>query len=352
MKNWKDALVRQDNSIRDAMRKIDSSSLRMAVVVDGSGRLIGTVTDGDIRRALLGNANMDDLIQGIMNSNPIVIRDNAPKAEILKVLEERDLLAVPLVDDEGKLTSLVTLVGLLAPDPCDNPVFIMAGGFGTRLAPLTNTCPKPMLPVGEKPMLQHLIEQFRTQGFANIYISTHYMPEQIEDYFKDGAEFGVNIEYVHEEAPLGTGGALSLLPKDKRGLPLILVNGDVLTDINFRSLLDQHLAMQCDALICTREIEYKVPYGVLETDDSFLVDMVEKPTYRYKINTGIYVLSSECVGDVEVSERIDMPSLLQRRIDKGFKIATAVHRGYWLDIGQMADYQKAQQDIKSLRFER
>ncbi|WP_420229173.1 nucleotidyltransferase family protein [Psychrobacter sp. ER1] len=262
-------------------------------------------------------------------------------------MDQYDLLALPIVDDKNHLVGLETLHQVLQPVKRDNPVFIMAGGFGTRLRPLTDNCPKPMLRVGEKPMLEHLINQFRVLGFHDFYISTHYMPEVIQEYFGDGSQWDISITYIHEDAPLGTGGALGLLPKSLPQLPLIMMNGDVLTKINFTELLDHHESNKLDATMCVRQLEYKISYGVVESEVGLITNMVEKPTYRYNINTGIYVLSPECAASVQSNIQIDLPTLLDQRMQLNKKVGIYSTHEYWLDIGQMADYQKAQQDIKT-----
>jgi NDP-sugar pyrophosphorylase family protein len=256
-----------------------------------------------------------------------------------------DLLALPIVDDSNRLVGLETLKQVSQAIKRENPVFIMAGGFGSRLQPLTDHCPKPMLRVGDKPMLEHLIDQFISFGFHNFFISTHYLPEVIRNHFGDGSKWNVSIHYVHEDTPLGTGGALGLLPKDRPSLPLIMMNGDVLTKLNYADLLEHHEDRGFDATLCVREDEHRIPFGVIETEKQLITNMVEKPTYRYKINTGIYVLNPEIVDSVQANEPIDMPALLERHRANGKRVGTYTSYDYWLDIGQMRDYQKAQKDI-------
>ena len=198
-------------------------------------------------------------------------------------------------------------------------------------------------------MLEHLIDQFVSFGFHNFYISTHYLPEIIREHFGDGSKWNVSIQYVHEDNPLGTGGALGLLPKNRPDLPLIMMNGDVLTKLNYSELLKHHEECGFDATLCVREDEHRVPFGVIETENQLITDMVEKPTYRYKINTGIYVLSPEIVESVQVEQRIDMPTLLEQHREGGKRIGTYTSYDYWLDIGQMKDYQKAQSDIVNFK---
>ena len=346
MTDWQDVVLTPQSDIRDAMRTLDETALRIAIVCDENNKLIGTVTDGDIRRGLLKHSDMQDSVSAVMNQSPRTVTRSHTRQQRIEIMDQYDLLALPIVDDKNHLVGLETLHQVLKPKKRDNPIFIMAGGFGTRLRPLTDNCPKPMLRVGDKPMLEHLINQFRVLGFYDFYISTHYMPEIIHTHFGDGSEWDINITYIHESKPLGTGGALGLLPKNLPELPLIMMNGDVLTKINFTELLNHHESNNLDATMCVREMEYKISYGVVESEDGLITNMVEKPTYRYHINTGIYVLSPEYVSSVKPNTQIDLPTLLEQRIDTDKKVGIYTTHEYWLDIGQMTDYQKAQQDIK------
>lgn len=346
MKNWQAILLSPAATIRDAMRTLDKGSLRIALVCDDERKLLGTVTDGDTRRALLADAHMHDAVSTIMNPNPVSLPSRSTREQRLHLMKQRDVNALPLTDGEGHVVGLETLRQAMQPEKRDNPVFIMAGGFGTRLRPLTDHCPKPMLPVGDKPMLEHLIDRFIHSGFHNFYISTHYLPEVIHKHFGDGSKWGVTIQYVHEDTPLGTGGALGLLPKNLPDLPLVVTNGDVLTKLDYGQLLRHHENLAFDATMCVREDEHRVPFGVIETEGQLITSMVEKPIYRYKINTGIYVLNPSIVAGVSREERIDMPTLLEKHNSKNKRIGTYTCYEYWLDIGQMKDYQKAQNDIE------
>ena len=346
MKHWHTILLPPTATIREAMRMLDQGSLRIVLVCDAEQKLLGTVTDGDTRRALLADANMQDPVTRVMNIHPVSVTDNISREQRLLLMKQHDLTAIPILDSKHRVLGLETLYQAMQPEPRDNPVFIMAGGFGTRLQPLTDHCPKPMLRVGDKPMLEHLINQFISHGFYNFYISTHYLPDVIRKYFGDGSHWNISIQYVHEDAPLGTGGALGLLPKNLPDLPLIMMNGDVLTKLDYAMLLHHHEKHQFDATICVREDEHRVPFGVIETENELITNMVEKPTYRYKINTGIYVLNREIVTSVQNSQRIDMPTLLEQHRVNNKRVGTYTCYDYWLDIGQMRDYQKAQSDIE------
>lgn len=346
MKSWQSILLPPTATIREAMRALDKGSLRIVLICDAEQKLLGTITDGDTRRALLADANMQDPVTRAMNTKPHSVNSSSTRENRLKLMKQHDLTAIPILDNANRVLSLETLHQAMEPERRDNPVFIMAGGFGTRLQPLTDHCPKPMLRVGERPMLDHLINQFISHGFHDFYISTHYLPEVIRNYFGDGSSRGISIQYVHEDSPLGTGGALGLLPKNLPDLPLIMMNGDVLTKLSYTQLLQHHERQRFDATLCVREDEHRVPFGVIETEDELITNMVEKPTYRYKINTGIYVLSPEVVASVKVGQRIDMPTLLEQHRQQKKRIGTYTSYDYWLDIGQMKDYQKAQRDIE------
>lgn len=346
MVDWKSVILKSDATIRDAMRTIDEAALRIGLVCDEQHRLLGTITDGDIRRGLLAATDICDPVTKVMNKMPMVVKPTDTRQQRLDIMDKYDLLSLPIVDDNNCLVGLETLHQVLQPKKQDNPVFIMAGGFGTRLRPLTDHCPKPMLRVGDKPMLEHLINQFISLGFHDFYISTHYMPEQISNYFGNGSKWNITITYVHEDIPLGTGGALGLLPKSLPKLPLIMMNGDVLTKVDFKRLLDHHQNHNFDATMCVREVEHQISFGVVESQDNLITAMVEKPTYRYRINTGIYILSPECVASVKPNTKVDLPTLLAQRMETEEKVGIYTSYDYWLDIGQMADYRKAQQDIK------
>ena len=226
----------------------------------------------------------------------------------------------------------------------------MAGGFGTRLRPLTESCPKPMLKLGDKPILELIMLRFIHAGFHRFYISTHYLPEMIREYFGDGSKWNVNIRYVHEETPLGTGGALGLLPEDLPALPLILINGDVLTNVDFERVLEFHNKHNAAATMCVRDYEYQVPFGVINGEGNKIISMVEKPVQRFFVNAGIYVISPQIWRSVTQNNRIDMPTLLEQFISRQANVMMFPIHEYWLDIGRVEDYHRAQTDILSLDF--
>jgi dTDP-glucose pyrophosphorylase len=346
--NWKNILVSPTATIQDVLKVIDSEALQFALVVDAGSRLLGTVTDGDIRRALINGLSLSHPISEIMFTTPTVVDCRISRAQILELMNAKQLHSIPILDD-GIVVGLETIHHVTQKTKYDNPVFLMAGGFGTRLKPLTDDCPKPLLKVGDKPILETVLLNFIKSGFHNFYISTHYLPEMIREYFGDGTKWGVSINYVHEEEPLGTGGALGLLPKSLPELPLIMMNGDVLTKVDLEDLLAFHNKHNANATMCVREYEYQVPFGVIESEGNNIRSMVEKPIQRFHVNAGIYVVGKEIVDSVKENEIVDMPTLLERFLDK--QVLKYPFYEYWLDIGRIDDFERAQQDYASLRMQ-
>jgi len=351
MKNWERALVSPGTPLGEAIEVMDREALRIALVVDDKQRLLGTLTDGDVRRALLGKQTLNASVESIMFRHPKVAHRGWSKARMLAWMEHHDLLQLPIIDDDHTVIGLETLHGLLQRPRQDNPVFLMAGGFGKRLRPLTNTCPKPMLRVGDKPILELILEGFVNTGFHRFYISTHYMPEQIREHFGDGSQWNVSIKYIHEETPLGTGGALGLLPHEEIDLPLFMMNGDILTNLNYLSLQAFHEEHGGKATMCIREYDYQVPYGVIEADGHRAKAIIEKPVYTFNVNAGIYLLSPDLVKSVSPGKRVDMPTLLEQEMINGYAVNLYPLKEYWLDIGQVDDYQRAQQEVSGLHDE-
>lgn len=341
-----------DTSIRDVLDIIDKHAVRIALIVNSSMELLGTVTDGDIRRGLLREINLESEAEKVMNSQPYSCDFSTPQEVLIQKMKEKNILAIPLCQD-GKVVGLSTLHDeLTRVKKYENPVFIMAGGFGSRLRPLTDCCPKPMLKIGEKPILETVIRSFIQAGFENFYISTHYMAEQIRNHFGDGSGLGVNITYVYEEEPLGTGGALGLLPKDlPKDLPLIMMNGDVLTKVDFQRLLEFHVDNDADATMCVREYDYQIPYGVIKGEGNKVIKMVEKPVQHFFVNAGIYVVSPRVAQSVPENFRIDMPTLLEQHMRERENVLMFPIHEYWLDIGRMDDFNRAQVDIQTLGLE-
>lgn len=348
MKNWETVLISPQASLHDAMAALDRGGLQIAVIVDDHRHVLGTLTDGDIRRALLRQLPMSTEAREIMGRSPETAPASASKEEVLARMERRRLMQIPIVDEQGRIVSIQTLHDLLHPKRRDNAVFLMAGGFGKRLQPLTDHCPKPLLNVGDKPILEIIIENFVAAGFHRFFISTHYRPEMIRERIGDGGRWNIEVEYVHEDEPLGTGGSLGLLPKDRIREPMFMMNGDLLTNLDFNKLLDFHDSHDGVATMCVREYEHRVPYGVIESDGLRVTSMVEKPAYRYFINAGIYVLSPTVLDAVSEGQRIDMPTLLEQCMNAGEPVNMFPVHEYWLDIGRVEDFQRAQDDVAGL----
>jgi dTDP-glucose pyrophosphorylase/CBS domain-containing protein len=348
MKQWESTLIGPEVTLEEAVATLDREALRIVMVVDDKRRLLGTLTDGDVRRALLKHLSLDVPVAAVMCTSPRTAARGWSKERILADMEKYQLLQLPVVDQAGRVIGLETLHDLLNKRHRDNPVFLMAGGFGTRLHPLTHNCPKPLLKVGDKPILELILENFINAGFHRFFISTHYMPEMIREHFGDGSQWGVSIRYVHEEEPLGTGGALGLLPHNEIDQPLFMMNGDLLTTLNFQNLLEFHQNHSGVATMCVREYEHCVPYGVIQSEGHRICSMVEKPVHRFFINAGIYLLSPDLVKSVAPGVRVDMPTLLEREIANGNDVNMFPVHEYWLDIGRMEDFKRAQQEIGNL----
>ncbi len=336
-------------SIKDALEKINQNGLQICFVLNKHRKLIGSVSDGDVRRFLLRNGSIEDVVTNVMN--PQTITTNIPMSnhQALNYMRNKSILVLPFIDNDDQIIEFYIAKELSKPIIKQNPIFIMAGGFGTRLRPLTDTCPKPMLHVGGKPLLEIIISHFKQQGFVNFFISTHYLPEIIYNYFGNGENFDIRIEYIYENKPLGTGGALSLLPQEKIDLPIIVINGDVLTNMNFNNLLNFHNKNNAMATICTREYQYQIPYGVVNSTNNVVLNLLEKPAYYYNINTGIYVISPELLNQIP-SQYIDMPTVIEQQIQNNKKVISYHVHDYWLDIGQIDDYNRAQRDILNLNL--
>lgn len=339
--------LKQSELIRVALICLNDDPFSPLYITDNNNILVGSVTDGDIRRGLLKNWTIDDTVEKIMNKSPVVALYSLDASAIEQVMEQHELSLIPVVDEAGVFIRLQKRIDSESAIKSrrKNPVFIMAGGFGSRLLPLTKECPKPMLEINKKPILHSIIDGFIKSGFSNFYISTHFLANVITDYFGDGKQFGVSIKYVHEETPLGTGGALALLPKDLPDLPLIMINGDVVTDLDYEGLIRYHESSDCEATICVREFTYKVPFGVIKTDErNRVVDMVEKPEHKSLINAGIYVINPSIIKSVESNVYTDMPTALTSCKEKGLSLQVFPIYENWLDVGQHADLEKAKKN--------
>lgn len=347
MSAWKDARVGPEVSIREAIRILDKSAIQIVLVVGDGNRLFGTVTDGDVRRGILKGLSLDEPVRGIMNATPTVARLDEAREAILAMMRRTRLHHIPVVDADRCVVGLETLDEMIQSRSRGNRVVLMAGGLGSRLRPLTDDRPKPMLAIGNKPLLETILENFIEYGFDRFYISVNYMADVVRSHFGDGKRWGVEICYLEEDQKLGTAGALSLLP-EKPVEPLIVMNGDLLTKVNLSQLLDFHASHQVQATMCVREYDFKVPYGVVEFDGHRIKRIDEKPVHRFFVNAGIYVLQPAALDQIPANTYFDMPTLFEKLIAQGHSTAAFPIREYWLDIGHVADYERANGEFKQV----
>ncbi|TLS50575.1 CBS domain-containing protein [Paenibacillus antri] len=347
MKSWTHALVSPDATMEETIRVIDRSSLQIALVVDEHRKLLGTVTDGDVRRAILRGVALHHSTEHIMNVSPVVAYRSTPKRRILELMKEKRIRHIPIVDDEGVLVSFAIFDELVEAVKRNNWVVLMAGGLGTRLRPLTEETPKPLLKVGTKPILETILESFVDQGFSKFFLSVNYKADMIQSYFGDGSKWGVEIHYIQETERLGTAGALSLLPEQPQE-PLIVMNGDLLTKVNFQQLLEFHNEQESAGTMCVREYQFQVPYGVVRVEEHRMRAIEEKPLQKYFVNAGIYVLSPEAVRQVPKGTFYDMPNLFQSLMIEQQTTTVFPIREYWLDIGRLEEFDRANGEFQEV----
>ncbi|MDH4395562.1 MAG: nucleotidyltransferase family protein [Limnobacter sp.] len=334
--SWLKTLLPTDATVQQAIHSLESSSMQIVLVQSKDGRLFGTLTDGDIRRAFLRGLTLDSKVSEIAHRKPLVAPPNMGRDLVLQLMQANRIHQLPVVDSDGRPLGLHVWDEILKPKALDNYMVIMAGGRGTRLRPHTENCPKPMLEVGGKPMLEHIIERAKVDGFVNFIISIHYLGEMIEDYFGDGSKLEVNIQYLKETSPLGTAGALSLI-ETIPDTPFLVTNGDVMTDIHYSDILEFHLRHQAVATMAIRHHELQNPFGVVKTNGLEITGFEEKPIYRSHINAGIYVLSPSALSLLVEGSHCDMPSLFSRLQAKELRtIAYPMHEP-WLDVGRPDD---------------
>lgn len=328
------------STIKEALQIIDHGAVKFAIVVDSDDKLIGSLTDGDIRRAILDGKLLEDRIASVYFKEPTVVNVNNTKEEIINLCTCKKIYQVPVVDDNDRVVSIALLDELLKPDVHPNKVVLMVGGLGTRLRPLTENTPKPMLHVGGKPILQSIVEKFVSYGFVNIVMCVGYKSNIIQDFFGNGSKFGANIEYVVEEQRMGTVGALTLI-NAQINEPFFVMNGDLLTNVNFEHLLDFHLANNSMATMCVREYDFQVPYGVVNVGNGKILSIEEKPVQKFFVSAGIYMLDPKCIDFIPANEFYDMPTLFEKLINMQENIMSFPLREYWLDIGRIEEYEKA-----------
>ena len=347
MKSYKDIILKPTSTIKEALAVIDKGAMQIALIVDADEKLLGTLTDGDIRRGLLSGLTLNSSIENIYFKKPTLANINDTKESIIQKAIRKQIYQIPIVDDEGRLVKIEDLAKLLKTNTKKNRVVLMAGGLGTRLRPLTQNTPKPLLKVGNRPILETIIENFVKYGFINITISVNYKADMIKKHFGDGSALGVNIDYIEEEKRLGTAGSLSLI-QDRPQEPFFVMNADLLTNVNFEHLLDYHSFENAIATMCVREYDYRVPYGVIQTEGSRILSIEEKPVHKFFVNAGIYMLSPQVFEYIPKDEFYDMPTLFEDIIKGGLKTVSFPIHEYWLDIGRVSDFEQAQVAYKEI----
>lgn len=344
MSDWRKVTISPEDTIGRAVDIIDRTSLQIALVVGTGNTLLGTLTDGDIRRGLLKGFVLSDSVANIYNRQPLIAYSDTPIDQVHFRMKRYYIKQMPVIDPDGKIVSLQILKDILSRDPKKSPVVLMAGGLGSRLRPLTNDCPKPLLRVGGKPILEIILERFVEEGFQNFFISVNYMADLVRDNFGDGSRWDVSIRYLQEDQRLGTAGGLSLLPEITED-PVIVMNGDLLTKISFNSLLNFHKDSRASATMCIREHEVRIPYGVVRAESARLIELQEKPVQKIMVNAGVYVLSPEAIRLIPENQYYDMTELFNRMIELNWHTAIYPIKEYWIDIGRMKDFEMANMEF-------
>jgi dTDP-glucose pyrophosphorylase/CBS domain-containing protein len=327
-------------TLQDAIRSLNESALQIVLIVEDDGRLIGTITDGDIRRALLDGYGLSSTLDAVVQRRALVVSSTMSRDLVLQLMQANKVHQLPVVDDAGRVIALHRWDDMIVGATRENPMVIMAGGQGTRLKPHTDNCPKPLLPIGGKPMLEHIIQRASAEGFRKFSIAVHYLGHMIEEYFGHGDRWSVEIDYIREQTPLGTAGALSLL-QPTPAHPMVVSNGDILTDVRYGELLDFHTRHGASATMAVRMHEWQHPFGVVRTEGVDIVDFEEKPVARTYVNAGIYVIDPSMLALLKRGEPCDMPVLFERVKQAGKRtIAYPMHEP-WLDVGRPDDYREA-----------
>lgn len=339
-----------NKTVRSVLPQMDLCQ-GLLLLVDAKHRLIGTLSDGDVRRALIAGLSVDDSLQAVLShkekadisNTPVTLSENASREEMLSVLVSERLLHLPLLNDDRKPVSVVRLEDLVEQSNTYVNAMVMAGGRGERLRPLTDDTPKPMLPFGGRPVMEHLVNQISGSGIKKLFITTHYKPEVIQSHFGNGDKFGLDITYLHEESQLGTGGALADF--QDRHNQLLVVNADIVTEVDFRAILSFHREHNADVTVAVRRHEQQVPFGVVEADGWRITAIKEKPSLPLLINAGIYVLESKILSLVPSNEAYDMPQIINAAEAKGYLVAAFIVHEFWADIGTIEDYNRATAEV-------
>jgi dTDP-glucose pyrophosphorylase len=344
----KSLLIEESKSILDALSKLNEVrdvSRLILFVVDSTNRVVGSLTDGDIRRSLVQHKDMNIRLGEVCNRNFVRAIEGVSVDEF-EEYRKADIKILPVLDKDQRLKKLIDL-GVqksILPLNC----VIMAGGRGKRLSPLTDNLPKPMLPLGGKPIIQHNLERIASYGVKNVFISVKYLSEKIENYFGNGEALGLNIEYIHEDRPLGTAGALSRIPKSENDY-LMVMNSDLLTDVDLERMYLKLKNSNADMSIATTDYQVDIPYAILDMEGEQVIGFKEKPSYTYYSNAGIYMMKEGLIDMIPKDEFFDMTDLMDNVMKNGGKIVTSLILGYWLDIGKKEDYEKAKDLVKLIK---
>ena len=341
-----DAYLNLNAPLMEAVRAIEASRRRIAVVISQDNRLLGTLTDGDVRRCLLAGGTLDTPVSKAMNSNPVTAEIGSPTSYILDLMRRGNVMAIPLMDQNGRFKRLVHLSDL-----DENPTLrrdaaefafavIMAGGEGKRLRPITETIPKPMIDIGGVPLLERQIHGLANAGLRRIYLSVNYLGHLIEAHFGDGHDFGLEIRYLREQEKLGTAGALSLLP-EKPNAPFVVMNGDILTTSDFSSLYAFHQTYSAMVTVAAVDYRINIPYGVINAEGVFVRGLAEKPSQRFLCNAGIYAVSPDALDLLQGTRHCNMTDIVEYCLEKAMPVAVFPVHEYWSDIGTPDDLEKA-----------
>ena len=343
---WHQAILPASATIGQAIRNLDLVAIKIILVANETGILEGTISDGDIRRGLLKGLDMNSPLSSIIHRNALVVPPEMSRELVMQLMVANKIQQIPVVDEQHHILGLHLWDEITTPPIRPNLMVIMAGGLGTRLLPHTENCPKPLLPVAGKPMLEHIIERAKLEGFNHFVIAIHYLGHMIEAHFGNGERLGVRVDYLREESPLGTAGALGLL-NPLPNAPFIVTNGDVITDIRYGELLDFHTRHAATATMAVRSHEWQHPFGVVQTQGVEIVGFEEKPISRSHINAGVYVLDPAALSVLNANANCDMPTLFERlQAKKKLTVAYPMHEP-WLDLGRPDDLKQANKEIKS-----
>jgi len=344
MKDWRKICVYPEMTIMQTMKVIDENSSRFVAVIDKDDKLIGTVTDGDIRRGILQGSLLQDSVLRVLNDKPFCVSSEISKIELLNHMEQQDIAQVPIIDPNGKVKEIITRTDLTISPDLPYQAVIMVGGLGSRLGDLTSTCPKPLLPVGGRPVLETLLLNLKNAGIREIHLAVNYKSEMIEDYFGNGQKIGLKIDYIKEMEKLGTAGALGIWKKSNNK-PFLVMNGDILSQLDVGLLFAHHASNEDIATMCVRHYETQIPFGVVNTDGYRLTSIEEKPVHSCMVSAGIYILDPSCLKYIPENKPLDMPQLFKTLMKDGHRTGVFLIHEYWLDIGRRNDLQKAEEDF-------